>query len=568
MNRVLAPRGPDDSSVYAQGPLAVAHRRLEVIDPGPRARQPMLDPELRLGIAYNGAVYNYQQLRHELEGLGYRFFSRGDTEVLLKAYHAWGDRFAERLNGMFAFALWEMDSGRVLLARDRLGIKPLYTSKIPGGLRFASSLPALVAAGGTDNEIDPRAFHCYLTLRGAIPAPRTLLKGVRKLPPATLMKVEPDGSIETLRFWHLCLPAEMDSVETGSEQLDEEVAREMTLAALRRAVRHRLTADVPVGVLLSGGLDSSLVVALMAELGAARTFSIGFHRVGGLRGNEFRYSDLVARRFGTEHHQLMIDPWELLQHLEGCVRAMSEPQVSHDAIGFYLLAREVGYDMKVVQTGQGADELFAGYAWHPSVVTAGGDAEAYLRIAFHRDHADYLKAAHPRLAGDNYSGRLMAKLLEASGAKGALEQVLHYETTVQLSADPLQRIDNMAMAWGVETRVPFLDHELVETVARIPSRLKLGEGGKYILKQAARAILPAEIIDRPKDYFPVPTLQNIRGSCLAFVRDVLTQPRARQRCLFRQDYIDGLLAAPAERRDSRRLWEAALLEYWLQVHGL
>ncbi len=562
MSRALAPRGPGGSGVFAQGRFAFAHRRLEVIDPSPRAQQPMFDSELRLGIVYNGAVYNYRQLRRELEGRGYRFFSRSDTEVLLKAYHAWGKRFVERLDGMFAFALWHADSGRVLLGRDRLGIKPLYTAQVPGLLRFASSLPALLAAGGADTGIDPVALHHYLSLNAAVPAPRTILRGVRKLPPATLLEIEADGTTEASCYWQLRFPPVGDRAPGDEASLREEV-----LAALRRAVRRRLAADVPVGALLSGGLDSSLVVGLMAELGErVKTCSIGFHRVGAIRGNEFHYSDLVAELFGTEHRKLLVGPLEILRHIEGCVGAMSEPQVSRDAIGFYLLAREVGRELRVVQTGQGADEIFAGYAWHQSPAADGDPAAAYLRAAFDCDHARTRAAMHPRFAGADHTGRVIGELFEASGSEEPLERILHYETAVHLSEDPLKRVDNMTMAWGLEARVPFLDHRLVELAARIPSPLK--GGGKYILKQAARSILPEEVVDRRKGYFPVPALQALRGSALAFVRRVLTRPRARQRALFCEGYVDELLAAPAGRRDSRRLWQAAILEYWLQVHGL
>ncbi len=560
----LASRGPDDAGVWCRGRLAFGHRRLEVIGPGPRGRQPMLAPELGLGIVYNGAVYNHRRLRRELEELGYRFASSSDTEVVLKAYHAWGRRFVERLDGMFAFALWHLDSGRVLLGRDRLGIKPLYTAAVAGGLRFASSLPALLAAPGVDRRLDPIALHRYLTLNGAVPAPRTLLRGVRKLPPATLLEIAPDGAAETDRYWRLRFGAAGREPARPAPEPAELV--QAALAALRSAVRRRLVADVPVGVLLSGGLDSSLIAALMAEVAErpVPTFSIGFHRVGALRGNEFHYSDLVARRFATDHRRLLIGPVELVESLEGCVRAMSEPQVSPDAVGFYLLAREVARELRVVQTGQGADELFAGYAWHPKLLAEAG-AGRYLRLAFDRDRAGVLEALHPRFADDDPSGRWLEAHLAAAPAARPLDRVLHYETTVQLPEDPLQRTDNMTMAWSLEARVPFLDRRLVELAAGIPAQLKLEGGGKSILKQAARTLLPAEVVDRPKGYFPVPGIVSLRGSCLAWVRDVLTRRQARDRRLFGDGYVDALLAAPAGRRDSKRLWEAAILEAWLQA---
>ncbi len=536
----------------------------------------MVDIELGLGLVYNGAVYNYRELRHELEALGYGFVSDGDTEVVLKAYHAWGETFVERLEGMFALALWEIKSGRLHLARDRLGIKPLYTAAISGGLRFASSLPALLAAGGVDTALDPVAVQCYLTLNGAVPAPRTLLAGVRKVPPATLLTIEANGVTKAKRFWRLGWPDAMGSTSVA-ESMDETTLRDELLAALRRAVRRRLTADGPVGAFLSGGLDSSLVVGLMAEVAArpVQTFSIGFQRVGGLIGHEFPHSDLIAQRFGTNHHQLSIGPLELVQNLEECVRAMSEPQTGRDAIGFYLLARQAADGVRVVQAGQGADELFGGYAWHSAVGRSTASADlvtTYRRAAFGCDHQAARDVLHPSLIGEDHSGCVLAKWLTSSEGDvenvASLSRVLRYETQVQLCEDPLQRIDNMTMAWGLEARVPFLDHELVELAARVPDHLKVKGRGKHLLREAARAILPSAIINRRKAYFPVPSLWSIRGSVLAFTRDVLTQPRARRRQLFRTGYVDNLLAAPASRRSSKRLWEATVLEYWLQVHGI
>ncbi len=288
--------------------------------------------------------------RSELEGRGYRFFSSGDTEVLLKAYHAWGDSFVERLNGMFAFAISERDSGRVLLGRDRLGIKPLYYAEVAGGLRFASTLPALIAPGGVDTSLDPVALHYYLTFHAVVPAPHTVLRGVRKLPPATVMSFQADGTKSERTYWTLEHGARLDE-----ERLDERQWQERVLAELRAATLRRMVADVPVGVLLSGGLDSSLVVALLADAGHRRieTFSIGFEAEGGEQGDEFQYSDLIVERFRTRHHKIRIASGETLDALPRCIAAMNEPMVSHDAVGFFLLSREVSQHVKVVESGQG-----------------------------------------------------------------------------------------------------------------------------------------------------------------------------------------------------------------------
>ncbi|HWG97936.1 MAG TPA: asparagine synthase (glutamine-hydrolyzing), partial [Pilimelia sp.] len=258
----LACRGPDGAGLFAQGRVALAHRRLKIIDLSDRAAQPMHDADLGLTIVFNGCVYNYPQLRAELESAGYRFFSHGDTEVLLKAYHAWGERFVEKLSGMFAFALVERDSGKVVLGRDRLGIKPLYYTQERGRLRFASTLPALVAGGGVDTSIDPVALHHYLTFHSVVPAPHTILSGVRKLEPATLLVLEPDGTRRTERYWSPPYTRHPDRAGWSPRDWEDAV-----LATLRGSVQRRLVSDVPVGVLLSGGVDSSLVVGLLAEAG-------------------------------------------------------------------------------------------------------------------------------------------------------------------------------------------------------------------------------------------------------------------------------------------------------------
>ena len=571
MAEVMAPRGPDASGLFMAGRAALGHRRLRIIDLSPAAQQPMIDPELGLGIVFNGCIYNYPELRRELAGKGYRFFSHGDTEVLLKAYHAWGDRFVERLYGMFAFAIWERDSGRVLLGRDRLGIKPLYLSEGGGALRFASTLPALLAGGGIDRSIDPVALHHYMTFHAVVPAPLTILKGVRKLPPATLLAVEPDGRRTETRYWRVAYGG-----RPGDAAMSAGDWQDAVLASLRAAVERRLVADVPVGVLLSGGLDSSLIVALLAQAGqhGLKTFSIGFETVGGEAGDEFRYSDIIAKHFGTEHDKLFVDSAQALPMLRGCVEAMSEPMVSHDAIGFYLLAREVSKHVKVVQSGQGADEVFGGYHWYPPLldVPAEGAVDAYARVFFDRGHAEMAEAVNPEyLAGSDASREFVARHFGEAGAERAVDRALRLDSNVMLVDDPVKRVDNMTMAWGLEARVPFLDHDVVELAARIPAELKVGRGGKYVLKEAARKVVPAAVIDRPKGYFPVPALKYLRGPFLDLVRDVLSQPAARERGLFRQPYLDRLLAEPEAHITPLRgskLWQVALLEFWLQSHGI
>ncbi len=566
MNERQRRRGPDNGGVLAQGSQGWAHRRLKIMDLSESAQQPMVDPLLGLGVVFNGAIYNHPELRRQLEKLGYRFFSHGDTEVLLKAYHAWGPDFVQRLNGMFAFAIWERDSGRVLLGRDRLGIKPLYYADLPGGLRFASSLPALLAAGGIDTSIDPAALNLYLSFHAVVPAPYTLLAGVRKLAPGTLMQIEPNGERTERSFWTLDFTR-----DAADEARSFEEWTELLLDALRASVKRRLVADVPVGALLSGGVDSSLIVGLMAEAGVRelRTYNVGFEDVGGEKGNEFEYADIVAREFDTVHERIFVPESELLTRLPEAVEAMSEPMVSHDCIGFYLLSEAVSRHSKVVQSGQGADEVFGGYHWYPKLDGSRDPVGDYLAAFRDRDFEEYGRVVSPERLGIDCSRALVAANFNAPGADDPVDKALRLDTTVMLVDDPVKRVDNMTMAFGLEARVPFLDHELVELAARIPARHKLAHGGKGVLKEAARKVIPSAVIDRPKGYFPVPALKYLRGPVLERVRDALSSRAARERGLFRQDYVDMLLDAPAAHITPLRgskLWQLGLLEWWLQTH--
>jgi len=574
MAEAMAPRGPDGAGAWSQGRVALGHRRLKIIDLSEAGAQPMVDSDLGLAIAWNGCIYNYKDLRRELTGHGYRFFSTSDTEVLLKAYHHWGDRFVERMYGMFAFAIVERDSGRVLLGRDRLGIKPLYITEDADRVRFASSLPALLAGGGVDTRIDPVALHHYLTFHSVVPPPRTILRGVSKIPPATLVAIEPDGRRTTTTYWAPDFSRHDDRKDWSEKDWEEAV-----LASLRVAVDRRMVADVPVGCLLSGGVDSSLIVGLLAEAGQTglQTFSIGFESVGDVEGDEFRWSDIVADRFGTDHHQIRIGTDRMLPALDGAIGAMSEPMVSHDCVAFYLLSQEVAKHVKVVQSGQGADEVFAGYHWYPPMgepdaASLDGSVAAYRAAFFDRDTAGVQAlAAAGYVADDDPSGRFVAEHFARNGAQGGVDRALRLDTTVMLVDDPVKRVDNMTMAWGLEGRVPFLDHELVELAATCPPDLKTARGGKGVLKEAARRVIPSEVIDRPKGYFPVPALTHLEGPYLDMVRDALYAPVAKERGLFRPDAVDALLADPNGRLTPLRgneLWQIALLELWLQKHGI
>ena len=565
---VMQARGPDGEGLVRRGHVALGHRRLKIIDLSDASQQPMVDSALGLTIVYNGAIYNYPELRAELEAKGYDFFSQGDTEVILKAYHAWGRDCVKRLNGMFAFAIHERGTGDVLLARDRVGIKPLYFTKTSKAFRFCSSLPALVRSGDADTSLDPVAMHYYMHFHSVVPPERTILNGVKKMAPATTLLIRADGSTSEETYWTL----EYGVADTQKDwtQRDWEDA---TLDVMRRAVKRRLIADVPVGVLLSGGLDSSLIVGLLAEHDASKveTFSIGFETVGDEAGDEFKYSDIIAEHYQTTHHKLQIDSQRALPALLDCIGNMSEPMVSHDNVGFFLLSQEVAKHVKVVQSGQGADEIFGGYHWYPPMLDTNDALATYKKAFFDRDHTEYGELMHERFHGEDFSTQFVEAHFNRTGAEAPIDKAMRLDALVMLVDDPVKRVDNNTMAASLEARVPFLDHEVVEFAAQVPPALKVKEDGKYVLKEAARRVIPNGVIDRPKGYFPVPALKYLRGDFLKLAKDALLNDTARGRGLFQPAYVEKLLAAPEAHITPLRgskLWQLALLELWLQKHNI
>lgn len=570
----LEKRGPDDSGTWLHDQVGLGHRRLSIIDLSVAGHQPMIDDQVSL--VFNGCIYNYEALKDELVELGHVFNSHSDTEVILKAYRQWGMDCVTRFEGMFAFAIWDEDHQQLLIARDRFGIKPLYYAPVDGGVRFASNTQALLAAGGIDISIDPVALHHQFTLHGVVPAPHTILKGIRKLEPGHWMIVNPDGQIYKKSYWHL--DAKSPISETAPKTNDEWV--ESIHQSLKDAVYKRLTAaDVPVGVLLSGGLDSSLIVALLAEAGVKdiRTFSIGFEDVAEEKGSEFEYSDLVVEQYQTIHKKYMVPNSQVLPRLVEAVKAMSEPMFGQDAVAFYLLSEQVSKDVKVVMSGQGADEVFAGYFWYPLMAKAAEEkhkepgynpVDAFAPYYFDRTHEEWLSFVEDAYHIDDVTSELINDRLSEAGAESYIDQVLRLDATTLIVDDPVKRVDNMTMAWGLEARVPFLDHKLVELTLSAPSELKLKDF-KYVLKTVARGLVPDAVIDRPKGYFPMPALKYVRGEFYQMMKSVLQSSQAQRRGIYKASYISQLLDNP-DAEDSftaikgSKLWHAALLELWLQ----
>ena len=563
----LARRGPDFESTWSRDSVQFGHRRLAIIDLTERSNQPMTDQTLGLTIVFNGAIYNYPELRQQFINEGYAFQSHGDTEVILKAYHKWGESCPEHLDGMFAFAIWDHNKQQLFIARDRMGIKPLYYNKTSRFIRFASNTQALLAAGDVDTSLDKVGLHHQFTLHAVIPAPNTIFNGIKKLAPATSMTIDRNGAIHERRYWRL-------KAKRPAEKLSDQEWTDRVHAQLREAVRKRLmVADVPVGVLLSGGLDSSLLVALLAESNVKDllTFSIGFEDQPEEKGSEFEFSDQVVERYQTQHHKIHIANDQVLKRLPEAVAAMSEPMFGQDAVAFYLLSEQVSKHVKVVQSGQGADEVFAGYFWYPRMHQDinGTHVDRFGRYYFDRDHDEYLEMVDPRYHGEDYTSLKMDELLNQPDADEFIDQVLRADVTTLIVDDPVTRVDNMTMAFGLEARVPFLDYHLVELAASVPPHLKLGSGGKHILKSISRGLIPDAVIDRPKGYFPMPALKFVRGDFLKFMQDILTDPRAITRGLYQEKYINQVLAAPDQsftRLLGSKLWHMALLEYWLQIH--
>ncbi len=561
----LERRGPDHAGSFSDGPVALGHRRLAIIDLSEHANQPLVDQELGLSLVFNGTIYNFPALRSELQSRGYHFFSTGDSEVILKAYAEWGEACVERLHGMFAFAIWDMRKQLLFMGRDRMGIKPLYYSFDGQRLLFASNAQALLATGQVDTSINPVGLHHQLTLHAVIPAPHTILNGIKKMRPAHCMCFRADGSCSEREYWQL------DAVRPNRDMQEQDWV-EAIHDSLRAAVEKRKTiADVPVGVLLSGGLDSCLLVGLLSEAGVGnlKTFTVGFEDQPEEKGNEFEFSDMVVDKFQTEHHKFFIRNDRVLDYLPDAVDAMAEPMVGQDAVAFYMLSEQVSREVKVVQSGQGADEVFAGYFWYPQMHEAAGedDLDRFASRYFDRDHDEYLETVASQYHGEDHTGKLIRQLLNKGQADEYLDKVLKLDVTTLIVDDPVKRVDNMTMAWGLEARVPFLDHELVELAASMPPEMKLQSQGKHILKKIARGLIPDPVIDRPKAYFPVPALKYVRGEFLDFMREILHSDAARQRGLFQPVYVEKLLAKPEDyhtRLQGSKLWHLALLELWLQ----
>ena len=561
----LAKRGPDSKGKWFEGRVGFGHQRLSIIDLSNLGSQPMVDDLLKLTLVFNGTIYNYKALRAQLITKGYVFFSNSDTEVIIKAYHFWGEDCVNHLDGMFAFAIWDRSSQQLFVARDRMGIKPLYFNITPKAFTFASNSQALLTQE-LDKSINPVALHQQLSLHGVVPAPNTIINGIRKLKPGTFVTLSSDGKLREKTYWH-------PSAKRLEENISDQDYIERTHELLTAAVMKRMSAsDVPIGVLLSGGLDSSLIVALLKEAGHEdiRTFSIGFEDIDDEVGSEFEYSDQIVSKFETQHKKYQVSNKEVLPRLSEAVMNMSEPMVGQDAVAFYLLSEQVSKHTKVVLSGQGADEAFAGYFWYPRMANEqGNEVERFSKHYVDRPHDEYLQTVSSIYQGENHTHNWLNKEFLKPGADSFIDKVFRTDMTRLIVDDPVKRVDNMTMAWGLEARVPFMYTDLVEWALSIPPSLKMRDEGKYPLKQISRGLLPNSVIDRKKGYFPMPALKYIQGDFLEFMSDILLSSACRNRGIFNQQYIDKVINSPKDYMtalNGSRLWHLALLEYWFQLN--
>ena len=603
MIATLQHRGPDDEGVWTDGQAGLAHARLSIIDLSPAAHQPMESADGSVWISYNGEVYNFAEIRQELEGLGYRFRSRSDTEVIVNGWHAWGPRIFSRLRGMFALAIWDRRSRRLILARDRLGKKPLYYTKTGTALLFGSEIKAVLAWPGVPRLANLPAIDRYLSL-GYVPTPDTAFAGIRKLPAAHYLVAEtrPDGSFaefELVRYWHLPEPTAKRQKWLVSDLQDELIAR------LEEAVRLRLISDVPLGAFLSGGVDSSAVVAMMARVGGGtvKTFSIGF---SAREYDETRYARMVAERYATNHTEFVVEP-DAVAVLPRLVWHFGEPFADPSAVPTYYVARMARREVTVALNGDGGDECFLGYSrykamrylsWFDGIPgRSGAEFERLLGLAppilqrrykisrirevlrVPKDHpgrryahtlASFTDADKPNC----YTGAMREQLNRSAlelldpyfeAGDGLVAAANRADIHTYLPDDLMVKVDVASMAHGLEARSPLLDHTLLEWAVTIPDRVKLAHGiTKALFKSAMRPYLPRKLLYRRKMGFSCPIDHWFRNELKELAYDTLLSRQSRERGLFRPDYLRRLLDEHCSSTANHhpRLWALLMLELW------
>jgi asparagine synthase (glutamine-hydrolysing) len=590
-------RGPDGSGVWTENAVGFGHRRLAILDVSPAGRQPMHTADGALTITFNGEIYNFQEIRRDLEARGFAFASRTDTEVILQAYRAFGVECVSRLRGMFAFAIWDRAARRLFAARDRAGQKPFYFREDANGLAFASEPKAFLGEPSFAPEADPEALFHYLSFQ-YVPAPGSAFRGLQRLPPAHYLLVD-NGKTSIERYWQLSYATKRVGTETD--------ARDALVPLLEDATREQLVSDVPLGAFLSGGVDSSVIVALMARAatGRVKTFSIGFEEQ---EYNELPHARCVAERLGTDHHEAIVRP-DAVAILPKLIWHYNEPYADSSAIPTFYLSEMTRRSVTVALNGDAGDENFAGYPRYlgsmlgrrfdrlPTAVRralgqlaphlpAGaprsrlsrarrflhgigiGPERRYAMWMFHFDDErkrrlcsnDFLAAAGPA-----DSAAWIERLYAESGAANFLDATLSVDVHSYLPDDLLVKVDIATMAFGLEGRSPLLDHRVMEFAASLPPDLKLrGTEGKYLFKRIARELLPASVIDRPKMGFAVPLDHWFRGELRELAHDVLLGSRLRARGYFHMPVIEQMLREHETMACNwhYQLWNLLVFELW------
>lgn len=594
MNSALVHRGPDDAGLWLHGKIGLAMRRLKVLDLE-GGHQPMFNPSERIALVYNGEVYNYRDLRAELERTGRRFRTHSDTEVLLQAYEAYGDAMLQRLNGMFAFALYDADRDRLLLARDRLGIKPLFYSLQNGTLTFASELDALGRSGITAGSINPAAVDAYFSFL-YVPAPDSIFTNVQKLLPGEKLVFE-HGRLTKERYWRVnYAPDESWTLDSAAERY---------LELMTDAVRLQSVSDVPLGAFLSGGMDSSTVVGLLSGISSrpVKTFSIGF---GDPATDELEYARVAAEHFGTEHTEEILEP-DMASMAGELIRHFGEPFGDSSAVPTWLVSRIARRDVTVALSGDGGDELFAGYRW----AYLGKTVDQYRNIPAPLRHliatalsllpdspavarlrnfsGDSFRARHEGfrrretifpadLRAALYSPRLRQRVAscavdrfqehaDAAGAISDDNRMLYQDLVMYLPDDILTKVDRMSMASSLEARVPILDHRIVEFAATVPFHLKYRGGeSKRLVKHAVRSLLPARLLAQRKRGFAIPVHQWFRSRLRTHFEEAALSSDARCASFLEPDVIRALLKAHLAGRENHgyQLWAILMFEHWLR----
>ncbi|HVL69550.1 MAG TPA: asparagine synthase (glutamine-hydrolyzing) [Vicinamibacterales bacterium] len=588
---VIRHRGPDDEGIHVEAGVGLGMRRLSIIDLS-TGHQPIHNEDESVWLVFNGEIYNYRELRRDLEARGHRFYTSSDTETIVHAYEEWGEDCFARLRGMFGIALWDRRSHTLLLARDRAGIKPLHYAEHGDRLFFGSELKSLLAAGAVDGAIDVASLDHYLSFLYT-PRDRSIFKGVQKLPPGHLLRWQ-HGRLAVRAYW------EIEARETftgGAEEAAQELRR-----VLADAVRSHMVADVPLGAFLSGGVDSSVVVGLMAEASdrPVKTFSIGFDEP---QYDELEYARTVAAHFGTDHHEFVVRP-DALGILDQLIDHFDEPFADSSAIPTWYVSEIARRHVTVVLSGDGGDELFGGYdrylphprvEWFDSLPVPGRrqlaaavwpllphgvQGKNFLRHVsrdsdrrfldsvsfFHEDEKEALYTPEFRASLRGVSAQAtLARHFERFRALPPQSRMMRFDFETYLPEDVLTKVDRMSMAHSIESRVPLLDNEVIHFAATLPAALKIHNGRrKHVLKEAVKDMLPPGILDRRKQGFGIPLGVWFRGGLTNVFADVLGSARARQRGYFQPAFIDRLVQEHLSgRRDhTLRLWQLLVFELW------